>query len=128
MVNDSIGDSINRIKHGYQLRGRIVGVLRSKFVSLVLKSLFHEGYVGHFVEYHYCSRVYLRYHFGRPACRVLWRISKPGRRVYLNSRGLKRLALQGVSVFFTSSFGIFLNYRLFVLPVKIGGEVLFGVK
>ena len=73
MLTDPIADMLTRIRNAHLALHKEVSVPRSKMKEAMATILKQEGYVE------------------RPAIAGLKRVSKPGRRVYVNSRQIPRV-------------------------------------
>ena len=130
MVTDPIGDLLIRLKNGLQRRHDTITVPASKLKRAVLQILQNEGYVQTVEdavhEGHPALKVQLRYvGEGQPMITGLERISKPGRRVYVGSKEIKRLRNGiGMSILSTSK-GIMTDQES--RRNKLGGEILCSV-
>ena len=87
-MNDPIGDMLTRIRNA-QMRGKSTTMTpASKLRGRVLAVMADEGYIRGFEETkdvngHPAYEISLKYYDGTPVIRELKRVSKPGRRVYL---------------------------------------------
>ncbi len=130
MISDPIGDTITRIRNGYQARQKKVPVVYSRINAEVLRILAKAGYIGQ-PEVIAANRktrqpasimVGLIYTKGKPALEKVRRISKPGRRVYTTAGRLKPvMSGMGLAVISTSS-GLMTDRD--ARQKGLGGEIL----
>ena len=130
MVNDTIADLLTRIRNAQRAGFSSVRVPASRLVKSVLDVLKEEGFVGqieaktaedqaHRKEF----EVALKYdRQGHPAIEVARRVSRSGRRVYVQSEKLPHVRSGlGVAIVSTSQ-GVMVDRE--ARRRKIGGEVL----
>ena len=128
MVTDNIADMLTRIRNANMVKHQIVEVpatKMSKAISIILKE---EGFIEDFEIY--SENIYkyllisLKYK-GKSRERVISkikRISKPGLRVYVNSKTLPNV-LDGLGIaILSTSKGVMTNNK--AKELGIGGEVL----
>jgi len=100
MVNDSIGDTLIRIKNGY-LAGKLeVNIPYSKLVNNLCQLLTKEGYIKSVENIDKTDKeimVKLKYENKVPVLTEVKRVSKPGLRVYKGVRKLPK-ALNGYGI------------------------------
>ena len=129
-LTDPVADMLSRIKNALKERKATVDVPHSALKESIAKVIAAEGYVGNFETMsrgtHKILRIRLKYDDKKmPLISDLERVSKPGRRYYVNSvRIPKVLGGFGVSVLSTSK-GIMTDYQ--ARREKIGGELLLKV-
>ncbi|WP_368186360.1 30S ribosomal protein S8 [Aestuariibius sp. HNIBRBA575] len=125
-MNDPIGDMLTRIRNG-QMRGKsVVSTPASKLRGWVLDVLADEGYIRGYekteVEGHPAFDISLKYYEGTPVIREVKRVSKPGRRVYVNVKDIPAVR-QGLGVSIVStSRGVMSDAN--ARSNNVGGEVL----
>lgn len=130
MLTDPISDLLVRLKNGAQRRHEAVSVPASKLKRAVLEILQREGYIDGVEDGtqngHPSFTVRLRYvGDGKPMITGLQRISKPGRRVYVDSTKISKVRNGiGMSILSTSK-GIMTDHDS--RKNKVGGEVLCSV-
>ena len=128
MVNDTISDMLTRIRNANMVKHQIVQIPASKMSLEIAKILKEEGYIDDFENYTENERKYLLIslkYIGKARESVICkieRVSKPGLRVYSNSKNLpKVLDNLGIAIISTSK-GVMTNLR--AKKLGIGGEVL----
>ena len=131
MVTDNISDMLTRIRNANLVKHQIVQVPSTKMSIAISKILKEEGYIENFEKYEENNKNYLLIslkYLGKnrqPVISKLTRVSKPGLRVYTNSKKLPIILNNlGVSIISTSQ-GIMTN--LMAKKLGIGGEVLFYI-
>ena len=128
MVNDTISDMLTRIRNANMVKHQIVQIPATKMSSEIAKILKEEGYIDDFESYTENEKKYLLIslkYIGKSRESVICkieRVSKPGLRVYSNSKNLPRvLDNLGIAIISTSK-GVMTNLR--AKELGIGGEVL----
>ena len=131
MVTDTISDMLTRIRNANMVKHQIVQIPSTKMSIAIAKILKEEGFIEDFENYIEDERKYLlislRY-LGKSRKSVISkieRISKPGLRVYSNSKQLpKVLDNLGIAIISTSK-GVMTNFK--AKELGIGGEVLCSI-
>ena len=127
MLTDPIADMLTRIRNGMAARLNKVDIPGSKVKIELARILKEEGYVANYRVANdnkkQVLKVYLKYRPDRrPVITRLTRVSKPGRRVYVNSRSIPRvIGGMGVCVL-TTSRGVMTGRQ--ARKQRVGGEVL----
>lgn len=127
-VNDTIGDMLTRIRNANLARHQTTTVPATRMTRSIAQVLKAEGFIRDFEEQGDGIKrqlvVSLKYRGKQrqPVITALKRVSKPGLRVYANSRELPRvLGGIGIAIISTSS-GIMTDRE--ARKQGIGGEVL----
>lgn len=126
-MNDPIGDMLTRIRNAQLRRKSTVLTPGSKARVRVLEVLADEGYIRGFeattgADGHPAIEISLKYYEGEPVIREIKRVSKPGRRVYLNKNDIPQVR-QGLGVaIVTTSKGVMSDAN--ARAAGVGGEVL----
>jgi small subunit ribosomal protein S8 len=127
MVTDPIADMLTRIRNAMMARQAFTLIPSSRIKVELARVLKDEGYIENFElsrdELRPQLRVYLRYAEGRkPVITSLERVSKPGRRVYVNRRAIPWV-LSGLGIAILSTpRGIMSDQK--ARHLGVGGEVL----
>ena len=129
MANDTIGDTLTRIRNAQIAGHKVVKVPVSKAAKSVLSVLKAEGFVDTFETAKLDDstfeifNVFLKYYDnGTPMISIARRVSKPGQRQYRGVETLPRVASGlGISIVSTSQ-GVMSDRE--ARKRKIGGEVL----
>ena len=128
MVTDTISDMLTRIRNANMVKHQIVQIPGTKMSSAIAEILKEEGYIENSESYTENGRKYLllslKYSgkLRKPVICKIERISKPGLRVYSNSKNLpKVLDNLGIAIISTSK-GVMTNLK--AKELGIGGEVL----
>lgn len=128
MVTDTISDMLTRIRNATMVKHQIVQIPVTKMSIAIATILKAEGYIEDFENYEEDNRTYLLLslkYTGKSRKSVIHkiqRISKPGLRVYTNSKELPRvLDNLGIAIMSTSK-GVMTNLK--ANELGIGGEVL----
>ena len=128
MINDTISDMLTRIRNANMVKHRIVQIPFTKMSIAIVKILKEEGFIEDFENYMENNKkqllISLKYvgKSRQPVISKIERISKPGLRVYKNSKQLpKVLDNLGISIISTSK-GVMTNLK--AKKLGIGGEVI----
>ena len=128
MVNDTISDMLTRIRNANMVKHQIVQIPLTKMSLSITEILKEEGFIEDFESYTEEKRNYLllslKYNgkARQPVICKIERVSKPGLRVYANSKKLpKVLDNLGIAIISTSK-GVMTNLK--AKELGIGGEVL----
>jgi small subunit ribosomal protein S8 len=128
VVTDTISDMLTRIRNANMVKHQIVQIPATKMSIAIAEILKDEGFIKDFESYEENKRQYLLIslkYIGKvrkPVLCKLERVSKPGLRVYSNSKKLpKVLDNLGIAIISTSK-GIMTNLK--AKELGIGGEVL----
>ena len=128
MVNDTISDMLTRIRNATMVKHQIVQIPVTKMSFAIATILKEEGFIEDFETYQEKKQEYLLLslkYIGTSRKSViskLKRVSKPGLRVYTNSKKLPRvLDNLGIAIMSTSK-GLMTNLK--AKQLGIGGEVL----
>ena len=128
MVTDTISDMLTRIRNANMVRHQIVQIPSTKMSVAIAEILKEEGFIEDFENYVEDERKYLLIslkYIGKARKSVISkieRVSKPGLRVYSNSKKLpKVLDNLGIAIISTSK-GVMTNLK--AKELGIGGEVL----
>ena len=128
MVNDTISDMLTRIRNANMVKHQIVQIPRTRMSLAITEILKEEGFIEDFESYSENNKKYLLIslkYFGKtrqPVIGKIERVSKPGLRVYSNSKKLpKILDNLGIAIISTSK-GVMTNLK--AKELGIGGEVL----
>ena len=128
MVTDTISDMLTRIRNANMVKHQIVKIPVTKMSVAIATILKEEGFIEDFESYSENNREYLLLslkYTGKsrtPVICNIQRVSKPGLRVYANSKKLpKVLDNLGIAIMSTSK-GVMTNIK--AKELGIGGEVL----
>jgi len=128
VVNDTISDMLTRIRNANMVKHQIVQIPFTKMSLAISEILKAEGFIQDFESYTEDKKNYLlislKYNgkSRQPVICKIERISKPGLRVYANSKKLpKVLDNLGIAILSTSK-GVMTNLK--AKEFGIGGEVL----
>lgn len=128
MVTDTISDMLTRIRNAHMVKHQIVQIPATKMSTAIAEILKEEGFIEDFEKYIENKKQYLLIslkYTGKsriPVISKIQRISKPGLRVYSNSKQLpKVLDNLGIAIISTSK-GVMTNLK--AKELGIGGEIL----
>lgn len=126
-MTDPIADLLTRIRNASKAKHNYVDIPASNLKRKIVKILLEEGYIAKYVNIRDSKqgilRVYLKYdEYGVNAIAGIDKVSKPGLRVYSNSKSLPRIKNNfGIAVISTSN-GVITNKT--AKKLNVGGEVL----
>ena len=128
MVTDTISDMLTRIRNANMVKHQIVQIPSTKMSKAIATILKEEGFIQDFEVYTEKSFDYLllslkyKGRLREPVIANLERVSKPGLRVYANSKELpKVLDDLGIAIMSTPK-GVMTNFK--AKEIGVGGEVL----
>jgi len=128
VVTDTISDMLTRIRNATMVKHQIVQIPATKMSLAIVSILKEEGFIEDFESYTEDKFKYLLIslkYVGKsrqPVICKIKRVSKPGLRVYSNSKELPRvLDNLGIAIISTSK-GVMTNLK--AKDLGIGGEVL----
>lgn len=130
MLTDPISDMLTTIRNGQNVGLAVVSTPASKMRENVLNVLKKEGYIRDFRRAEVRKNVNrieieLKYHEGVGAIKEIWRVSRPGLRVYKPATDIQKVRNGlGISILSTSR-GIMSDNE--ARRENVGGEVLCGV-
>jgi small subunit ribosomal protein S8 len=133
MTNDIIADMLTRIRNGTLVKMETIKIPKANITLDIAKILEKEGYIHSFEEISHSSYFLIQLKYlgksltttlkeKKSPISYLERISKPGRRVYVNSKRIPEV-LGGIGVAILSTPQGILTDRE-ARQRKIGGEVL----
>ena len=128
MVTDTISDMLTRIRNANMIKHQVVQIPSTRMLLSITEILKQEGFIESFENYVEDGKKYLLISLKytgkarKPVICKIERISKPGLRVYVNSKNLpKVLDDLGIAIISTSK-GVMTNLK--AKELGIGGEVL----
>lgn len=128
LVTDTISDVLTRIRNAHMINHQIVKIPLTKMSIAIIEILKQEGFIENYETYSEKNRdylvVYLRYseQSREPVICKIERVSKPGLRVYANSKELPIVLNNlGIAIMSTSK-GVMTNTK--AKELGVGGEVL----
>jgi len=128
VVTDTISDMLTRIRNANMVKHQIVQIPATKMSKAIASILKEEGFIENFEMYNEGVSSYLllslkyKGQSRQPVICNIKRVSKPGLRVYANSKKLpKVLDHLGIAIMSTSK-GVMTNFK--AKELGIGGEVL----
>lgn len=128
MVTDTISDILTRIRNANLVKHQIVQIPATNMSIALTTILKEEGFIEDFENYTENNKKYLLLslkYFGKgrkPIISNLERVSKPGLRVYTNSKALP-IVLDNIGIaIISTSKGVMTNLK--AKELGIGGEIL----
>lgn len=127
-MTDPIADFLTRLRNAIKARHKIVEIPASNLKKDITRILFEKGYI---LNYKFIDdnvqgkiKIALKYHpeTKDPAIKCLKRISKPGRRIYVDSENIPRV-LNGLGIaILSTSKGVMTDKE--ARKLNVGGEVI----
>ena len=130
MYTDPIADMLTRIRNGQGARKTMVKIPASKLKKELARILKEQGYIANYRlatdDNKTVIKVYLKYGSDdTPVIREIQRVSKPGRRIYADSKSIPRvIGGMGINIL-TTSRGLMTGRE--ARRAGIGGEILCNV-
>ena len=130
MYTDPIADMLTRIRNGQMARKVKVEIPASKLKSELARILKEQGYITNFrvasEDHKRVIKVYLKYRPDHsPVITRIQRVSKPGRRIYTDSKNIPRvIGGMGINIL-TTSRGLMTGRE--ARRAGVGGEILCDV-
>jgi len=124
-MTDPVADMLTRIRNALRAKKQDVSVPSSKLKGEILKILKEEGYIEGYTQ-NGVIKVRLKYGpADRSVITEIKRISKPGKRVYVDVGGIPRV-MNGIGIaVISTSRGIVTDEA--ARKLGVGGELLFTV-
>ena len=128
MTNDTIADMLTRIRNANLAKHQIVQIPSTKITKAIANVLFNEGLIDSFEELSNGVRgsllLSLKYTGidRKPVIEKIQRISKPGLRVYSNSKKMPRVLGGFGTAIISTSRGLMTDRQ--ARSEGIGGEIL----
>lgn len=125
-MQDPIADMLTRIRNAQAVGEKQVKMPASKFKAAILAVLKDEGYIESFEVINVDGKknisVALKYYSDRPVIEKITRVSKPGLRIYKNSKNLPTVRA-GMGIAIVSTPKGLMTERA-ARDQKLGGEVV----
>lgn len=128
MIRDAISDMLTRIRNANMVRHQIVQIPKTRMTLSIATILKEEGYIAEFEEFKENQQEFLllclKYQGQKrqPIITSITRISKPGLRIYVDSKNLPQvLGNLGIAIISTSK-GVITNHK--AKNLGIGGEII----
>jgi small subunit ribosomal protein S8 len=125
-MSDPIADMLTRIRNGQAAEKTVVDMPSSKLKVAIAQVLKDEGYIDDFSVRNDAGKatlsIALKYYVGRPVIDRLERVSRPGLRIYRQSRDIPRV-MNGLGIAIVSTpKGVVTDRK--ARSLGVGGEVL----
>ncbi len=125
-MSDPIADILTRIRNGQAAEKTVVDMPSSKLKAAIAQVLKDEGYIEDFSVRNDAGKstlsIALKYYVGRPVIDRLERVSRPGLRIYRQSRDIPRV-MNGLGIAIVSTpKGVVTDRK--ARSLGVGGEVL----
>ncbi|CRF49807.1 SSU ribosomal protein S8p (S15Ae) [Helicobacter heilmannii] len=130
MVNDIVADSLTRIRNASMRRLEVTELYYAKIVVSILEIFKARGFISNFHMVEKEGKPFISVELaydekGRAVINEIKRLSKPGRRVYRQSKELKRFKNGYGVVVVSTSKGVITNEQAY--KQNVGGEVLCSI-
>ncbi|MCH9612836.1 MAG: 30S ribosomal protein S8 [Chlamydiia bacterium] len=124
MNSDPIADLLTRIRNAQMARQKFTTVPKSKMNEAIIDLMIKQGYLLKVEKSTkpYMIKVYLKYNKNQPMITQLRRVSKPGRRVYVNRDRVPYVRNGFGTAIMSTSKGICSDVQ--ARKSNVGGEVL----
>ena len=107
---DLVADALTIIRNAYMVKKDEVSIPYSKVLSGIAKIFKEEGYIDNFKEIDLKSikriKIYLKYEGKKSAIKVIKKISRPGRRVYVDKKRIPHVCAGYGNAILSTSKGI----------------------
>lgn len=125
-MQDPIADMLTRIRNGQQAKHEQVTMSSSKLKAEIARVLKEEGFITDFVvrqndKQHNEITIALKYYQDAPVIDRIKRVSRPGLRIYKNSKELHAVPGFGILILSTSK-GVMPHTK--AKKIGVGGEIL----
>jgi small subunit ribosomal protein S8 len=135
MVNDTISDMLTRIRNASRVNKSVVSVPLTKMTQQIAQILEKEGFISNFqisadsknlvLRLKYRSNILTTNRKKESCITNLKRISKPGLRIYTNSKEIPKV-LGGAGILILSTpVGVITDRE--ARSLKVGGEILCSI-
>ena len=126
-MTDPIADMLSRIKNALNVRAENVDMPHSKMKESIANLLLSEGYIARGEKMSKMNKGFIRLvlKYGpdkKGVIRGMQRVSRPGRRIYQESRSLPRVQAGFGTALISTSKGVMTDNQ--ARSSKLGGEVL----
>lgn len=124
-AQDPIADMLTRIRNAQAVRSKEVKMPASKQKIAIAEVLKSEGYIEDFAIHGDAKRqltIVLKYHNQQPVIVMLRRVSRPGLRVYKDSKNLPRV-MNGLGIAIVSTSHGVMSSRV-AAAKGFGGEIV----
>lgn len=130
MVTDPISDLIIQIKNAQAAKKEYVSIPFSQFKFAIANKLKERGYIGKVSKkgkkIHKTIEIELKYNEnGTPRISGVTRVSKPGRRIYVNAASIRKVKYGKGSLIISTPKGVLTDSE--AKRENTGGETLFKI-
>ncbi|CRF48219.1 SSU ribosomal protein S8p (S15Ae) [Helicobacter heilmannii] len=130
MVNDIVADSLTRIRNASMRRLEVTELYYAKIVVSILDIFKNKGFITNYNVIEKAGKPFISVELtydenGKAVINEIKRLSKPGRRVYRQSKELKRFKNGYGVVVVSTSKGVITNEEAY--KQNVGGEVLCSI-
>jgi small subunit ribosomal protein S8 len=131
-VTDPIADAITKIRNAYRADHKTVTVFHSKINEAVVKILAEENFINSYelvdpdaVKKIYRKRIFINLRYtntGEPVLRGIKRVSRPGLRIYVNSKNIPSVYNNTGCAVLSTNKGVMVDRD--ARKHKVGGEYI----
>lgn len=120
-MSDTIADLINRINNAAVLGKPFVLVPYANFKNSILAVLKEEGFIADFKKIEETAQIEITLENAKKSFGRICRVSKPGRKVYIKAKDIRRPKGYGVSIISTPQ-GVLSGWK--ARKSGLGGELI----
>jgi len=131
-ATDPIADAITKIRNAYSANHKIVEVNHSNLTEAIIKILAEENFINSYElierdpkKKHYRKKIFINLRYtnsGEPVMKNIKRISKPGLRIYVNSKNIPSVYNNTGCAILSTNRGVMVDRD--ARKDKIGGEYI----
>lgn len=131
-VTDPIADAITKIRNAYRAKHKNVSVYHNNLTEAIIKILAEENFINSYelVERDpekkiYRKKIYINLRYtntGEPVLKDLQRVSKPGLRIYVNSKNIPSVYNNTGCAILSTNKGVMVDRD--ARNEKVGGEYI----
>ena len=131
-ATDPIADAITKIRNAYSANHKIVSVNHSNLTEAIVKILAEENFINSYElierdpkKKHYRKKIFINLRYtnsGEPVMKNIKRISKPGLRIYVNSKNIPSVYNNTGCAILSTNRGVMADRD--ARKEKIGGEYI----
>ncbi len=131
-ATDPIADAITKIRNAYTANHKIVAVNHSNLTEAIVKILAEENFINSYQliernpkKKHYRKKIFINLRYtnsGEPVMKNIKRISKPGLRIYVNSKNIPSVYNNTGCAILSTNRGVMVDRD--ARKDKIGGEYI----
>lgn len=128
-MKNYLWNMLNSLKNGQLAKKHTIVLQRKKICESILKILWNEGFIlGYQTDYNISKlKVFLKYsRAGKPTINSLKFLSKPGKKIYFNTKQIWKINSNKAFIIFSTHKGLKSIYEC--KKYKLGGEPIVIIK